>query len=151
MTKFREIKPGLYLGPQPNDADLRALNDAGVKTVIDFRDPAEVLPASNAQLARAAGLDYVGVPVSLRPMTLSDADVARTREALRTHAGPHALFCGSGARAAAMWAMQEACANAWSPERAYEEVRKLGFDLAGMPQVKAFLMDYARRCARRAA
>ncbi|MGH7456341.1 MAG: hypothetical protein ACRENG_33625, partial [bacterium] len=62
MTKFRELFPGIWLGPQPANEDLSELEGQGVEAVIDFRMPSETL-SSNAELTKRHGFSYINIPL----------------------------------------------------------------------------------------
>ncbi|WP_054309577.1 bifunctional sulfur transferase/dioxygenase Blh [Mesorhizobium sp. 1M-11] len=83
---------------QPDDfAELRRL---GFKTVINNRpdgeDASQPGTAAEAAAAKAAGLDYVFIPVTSRSMTKDD--VRRFAEAVVASDGPVVAHCRSGAR-----------------------------------------------------
>jgi uncharacterized protein (TIGR01244 family) len=142
MQKFMQMGEGIFIGGQPDPDDLQALAKQGVKTVIDFRDPSET-EGSNAQMAKAAQLDYVNIPIN--KMTLSDADVTKFRNALNEKKGPYLLHCGSGARAGAMMLMKTAVDNGWSSQQALDMAANMGFDCDAHPEIKTFFTGYIER------
>lgn len=142
MQKFMQMGEGVFIGGQPEQEDLLELAKQGVKTVIDFREPAET-ETSNAQMAKQAHLDYMNIPVN--KFTLSDADVTKFRAALNEKQGPFLLHCGSGARAGAMMLMKTAVDNGWSAQHALDMAANMGFDCNAHPEIKAFFMDYIER------
>ena len=56
--------------------------------------------------ARAAGLDYVHIPVV--PGQIGDADVRAFGDALEAVKGPVLAFCRTGTRSASLWALSQA-------------------------------------------
>jgi protein tyrosine phosphatase (PTP) superfamily phosphohydrolase (DUF442 family) len=92
-----EIFPHLITGGQPNDAQLRALREAGGGIVLDLRDPMEPRGVDEPAVVQALGLDYANVPV--RAGSLDDATLERVLSVLRS-AGNRTVFvhCGSGNR-----------------------------------------------------
>ena len=88
---------------QPND--FAELARRGYKTVINNRPDGEEgsQPGSAAEeeAARAAGLDYVFIPVTSSNMR--PEDVRRFAEAIVASDGPVIAHCRSGARSFYMW------------------------------------------------
>lgn len=142
MQKFMQMGEGIFIGGQPEKEDLLDLARQGVKTVIDFREPAET-QISNASMAGEAHLDYVNIPFN--KFTLSDADVTKFRAALDEKQGPFLLHCGTGARAGAMMLMKTAVDNGWNSQQALDMATNRGFDCNAHPEIKAFFMDYIER------
>jgi len=58
-----DVLPGLVTGGQPSAQHLTALKRAGCEVVLDIRDPMEPRPFRTPEDVRAAGLEYVNVPV----------------------------------------------------------------------------------------
>ncbi|CAH1658145.1 Beta-lactamase hydrolase-like protein [Hyphomicrobiales bacterium] len=86
-------------------SDFAALRDLGFRLVVNNRpdgeDPNQ--PSSEAQgaAARAAGLDYLHLPVT--GGTISTADGKRFSDILAEAAGPVMAYCRSGARSLHLW------------------------------------------------
>lgn len=139
MSKFPELFPGVWLGPQPADEDLTELKDLGVETVIDFRMPNET-PSSNADLTERHDLDYINIPLS-RDNPDSDA-VKQLDQALKNQPGPYLLHCGSGIRAITIYLLREAKRQGWSAEQVENEAKERGFDLTGAPGLLRLTRDY---------
>lgn len=97
-----EPRPGLVTGGQPAEAHVAALKAAGCRVVLDIRDPMEPRPFREAESVRAAGLEYVNVPVGHG--AVSDATFTRVRETVKDllDRGQAVFFhCGSGNRVGA--------------------------------------------------
>lgn len=89
--------PWLATAGQPTAAQFAAAQAAGVKVVIDLRDPMEPRPFDEAATLRSLGVDYINIPVSSG--ALSDATLEQILAALRSHAGtPTILHCASANR-----------------------------------------------------
>lgn len=89
--------PWLLAAGQPGADDLRAAADAGVKVVIDLRDPMEPRPFDEADLLRELGVAYVNIPVNSGALDASTLE--RILTTLREHAGsPTLLHCASANR-----------------------------------------------------
>jgi len=91
----------LVTGGQPSAQHLAGLKDAGCEVVIDLRDPMEPRPFDEPGAVRAAGMDYVNIPVSGASMT--DETLTRVRDTVANLAGDRKTFlhCGSGNRVGA--------------------------------------------------
>jgi len=140
--QITRINDRFYIGPQPTGADLDSLARDGIRTVIDFRHPSETR-TSNEDLVRQHGMQYVNIPVQQK--TISDAEVQRLRDALATKPAGFLLHCGVGSRAGAMYLMVTAVDLGWTPERAFEEAARMGFNYDSMPELKKFFADYIQR------
>jgi len=94
--------PGILFGGQPTAEQLEKLAAADYKTVIDLRGPSEDRGYDEPAAAKAAGLDYISVPITSD--TLDDAktldDFIRI---FRDTEKPVLVHCGSGGRVAAVY------------------------------------------------
>lgn len=95
----------MYFGGQPDEASLaRLASEAGVKTVINIRNPEEMsrVAFDESAVVESLGMKYVNIPVS--PDTFSDRDVTRFAEVLSSTDDPVLLHCASSNRVGGMWA-----------------------------------------------
>lgn len=91
---------GWVTGGQPSTAQLTALKQAGCEVVLDNRDPMEPRPLDEPAAVRAAGMEYINLPIVHGAVTV--ATMARMHETLKQLAGRKALLhCSSGNRTAA--------------------------------------------------
>ena len=92
-----QLLPTVATGGQPTAAHLTAFKAAGGGIVLDLRDPMEPRPLDEPGTARAAGLEYINVPVGTG--RLDDTTLERILAVLRG-AGERQVFvhCGSGNR-----------------------------------------------------
>jgi protein tyrosine phosphatase (PTP) superfamily phosphohydrolase (DUF442 family) len=89
--------PWLATAGQPSAEQFAAAQAAGVKVVIDLRDPAEPRPFDEAATLRELGIEYINIPVDPGAPT-TDA-LEKILAALRAHAGtPTILHCASANR-----------------------------------------------------
>jgi uncharacterized protein (TIGR01244 family) len=90
----------LAVAPQPKLSDFQELKRQGFTTVVNNRpdgeDPNQLGSAAEETAARAAGLDYVHIPVTSTAMTEDDAQ--RFKQAIAQAPGPVVAHCRSGAR-----------------------------------------------------
>lgn len=129
---MRALSATVWTSPQLPPAAMAALAEAGVKRVVNNRPDGEEdgQPAS-AQMeaaARAAGLDYVWIPITGLPAA---PQVAAVAQALADDA-PTVLFCRSGMRSAAVWAMVEQARGA-DPDALRAAAAAAGYDLSRLP------------------
>jgi uncharacterized protein (TIGR01244 family) len=109
MPQFRKVTDALQVSPQITPDEARAAAASGVALIINNRpDGEEPGQPTNAQIeaaARAAGADYVFIPVVGRPTP----DQAKAQaEAVAQAKGPVLAFCRSGTRSITAWALGEA-------------------------------------------
>ena len=135
------LTPTVVTGGQPSAANLAALGTIGSGIVLDLRDPMEPRPLDEAQAARAAGLEYVNIPVT--PATYDDATLERILGVLRA-AGERTVFvhCGSGNRvggALIPWLILDLGFN---EEDAVNQAMRVGLRSA---ELMEWGLDYARR------
>jgi uncharacterized protein (TIGR01244 family) len=104
---FRKIDDHFIAAPQiavSGIADAKAL---GITTIINNRpdgeDPSEPQGAEIEAAARAAGLDYVAIPVT--HAGFSGPQVAAMAVALEAATGPVLAYCRSGTRSTLLWAL----------------------------------------------
>src|SRR5690606_33939399 len=100
--------------PQISAGDIATAAELGVTLVINNRPEGESDdqtpgPAIEAA-ARAAGMDYTAIPVTMA--TLSHDDVAAMEQALAGASGPVLAYCRSGTRSTLLWSLAQAKAGA---------------------------------------
>jgi len=92
-----EPLPGLLTAGQPGVDHFAALQRAGVKAVIDIRDPMEPRPFDEPGVVAGLGMSYDNV--SVRQGALDDAMMDGVLTLLHRHAGhPTLLHCASANR-----------------------------------------------------
>ncbi len=93
--------PGLATAGQPSGLAWRPLAEAGYRTVVDLRGPEEPRGHDEPQEVRAAGLEYVAIPV--QQQTLGDAEFDAFREVMRDPARrPVLVHCATSNRVGAL-------------------------------------------------
>jgi uncharacterized protein (TIGR01244 family) len=129
--RFRRLDEQVYVAPQLEAADFEAARAAGVRTIINNRPDGEApdqLPSAEAaQLAEAAGLDYVHIPVPSGGMTRSHVDAFT--DALAGRQGPFLAYCRSGTRCCHLWAFT--AARQTPVDIVVESAARAGYDLEG--------------------
>jgi protein tyrosine phosphatase (PTP) superfamily phosphohydrolase (DUF442 family) len=100
LPNASEPIPGWVTGGQPNAAHVSALKAAGCQVIVDNRDPMEPRPFDEPATVRAAGMEYISMPIVHGAVTV--ATMQQMHEALKKLEGKKALLhCSSGNRTAA--------------------------------------------------
>ncbi len=142
MTRFPEIFTGIRVGPKPTEEDLAELKRHDIKTVVDFRSPAEV-QTSSGSLVEQQGMTYRHIPFSRDDP--DPAAVAQLEQVMAHQAGPFLLHCGSGIRALTVYLLSKAKREGWSADRVEQEAKANGFDLSTAPALQRFVHDYLQK------
>ncbi|HEV2100968.1 MAG TPA: TIGR01244 family sulfur transferase, partial [Stellaceae bacterium] len=134
------LAPGLSTAGRLDRADIDALAQAGVRTIINNRpdgeDPGQLPAAEAKQLAEAHGIAYHHIPVTAA--TLTRADVDAFAATLRTAEAPVVAHCRSGTRSTLLWALTRVREGA-DPLGLIAEAARHGIDIASLPAVAARL------------
>jgi protein tyrosine phosphatase (PTP) superfamily phosphohydrolase (DUF442 family) len=100
LPNLTEPVPGWVTGGQPTEQQLKAFKAAGGEVVLDNRDPMEPRPFDEPGTVRAAGLEYISLPIVHGAVTTDT--MKRMHETMKRLAGRRALVhCSSGNRTAA--------------------------------------------------
>jgi protein tyrosine phosphatase (PTP) superfamily phosphohydrolase (DUF442 family) len=101
IPNAHEPLPDLVTGGQPAATHLAALRAAACEVVLDIRDPMEPRPFDEPAAVRAAGMEYINIPVT--GASLTDETLARVRDTVANLVGDRKTFfhCGSGNRVGA--------------------------------------------------
>ncbi|MBC7167804.1 TIGR01244 family sulfur transferase [Phenylobacterium sp.] len=133
MTDFRRVTDQFSVSPQIAPADVAAAAAQGFVLIVNNRpdgeDPAQPSGAEIEAAAKAAGLDYVAIPVRGGP---SADQVAALREAVEAAGGPVLAFCRSGTRCIVTWSLGQAQAGARSRQELIDLGARAGYDLSGV-------------------
>lgn len=129
---MRQLDSGVWVSPQPTPAAMAALAAAGVRRVINNRpdgeEPGQPSSSEIEAAARAAGLDYLWLPIQGLP---GPDQVAAVGEALEDGL-PTLLFCRSGARSTAAWALARS-RRGDDPAAIRDAAASAGYDLSRLP------------------
>lgn len=131
MPDRLKINEDVTIGAQPSEAELQALADGGVRTVINLRHAGEDMQPmsieSEGEKVRGVGMSYASVPVSMKDAGPELAD--RFRAELDRAEKPVFVHCKLGQRAAALVMLDLAVRNGWDTARALDEARQRGCEL----------------------
>ncbi len=120
------ITDKLILGSQPGPTDWAELAKRGFNTVLNIRqDPQKA--AVQAQLAEAAGLKYIHLP--LPAYELDPEHVAEFHQVISNPEHGKVLFhCRSASRTGLLWLLKRTEHDGWTLEQAEAELRAAGYD-----------------------
>lgn len=130
---FRKVTDGVYASPQIGLAEVAEAKDLGVTLLINNRPEGESddqTPGSEIEAAaRAAGLDYLAIPVT--HAGFSEGQVKAMAEALAANEGAVLAYCRSGTRSTLLWALAEA-SRGGDPETIAASAAGAGYDIASI-------------------
>lgn len=132
MSEFRRVTDSLSVSPQVTEADMARAAAQGFVLVINNRpdgeDPSQPSSATIEAAARAAGMNYLHVPVRGGP---TQEQVDAVRAAIESAGGPVLAFCRSGTRSIVTWSIGRALAGE-DRETLVNQGREAGYDLSGV-------------------
>lgn len=130
MTEFRRVTDSLSVSPQIGVEDVETACAQGFVRIVNNRpdgeSPDQVSSGKIEAAARAAGLDYVHIPVMGGP---TQAQANAMHEATSTAGGPVLAYCRSGTRSITTWAYGEVLAGSTPPEELAQLGAQAGYDL----------------------
>jgi len=130
---FNALSDQVSVAAQITPEDVARARETGVRRVVNNRadgeDPTQPDSAEVAQWVADAGLEYVWLPIVGRP---SPQDAA-AMGALLQDGTPTLVYCRSGLRSAAAWAMGEVQAGRGEPGAVRAAAARAGYDLSGLP------------------
>lgn len=127
---FRQLSQQVYASPQIGLDEVAEAARLGVGLIINNRPDGESddqVPGDEiAAAARAAGMDYVAIPVT--HAGFAEAQVKAMAAALSSTKSPILAYCRSGTRSTLLWALARASEGA-SPAELSESAAAAGYDL----------------------
>lgn len=138
VVRFEQVMPGVAGGSAPTQGGHQILANAGIRTVIDLRTPAEGTEAARER-AEAAALRYFNLPVSGKPPS---RDVVEGFAELMADANNRPLYfhCRSGVRAGTLWAIYRRIGSV-ALDQAISEGKAIGMPDERIPQVRDFAIE----------
>ncbi len=130
MSDFRKLSESFLASPQVSVEDIAHAAALGVTLVINNRPDGEAPDQPEGTVieaaARAAGMDYVAIPVT--SAGFSEPQVTALREALAASRGPVLGFCRSGTRSTLLWSLAQA-SEGGDPEAISAAAQAAGYDV----------------------
>ncbi len=143
MPDRMKISEQITVGAQPSEAELKAMSQDGIASIINLRTDGEdmqpISPQAEADLARQYEMQYQSLPVSM-----SDADaslVDQFRKTLADAKKPVFVHCKLGKRAGAFVMMHQAVEAGWSGEQTLKKAEEMGFECDN-EKLESFVKDY---------
>ena len=128
---FRKLTHSIHASPQITLEDVAEAAAMGVKLIINNRPEGESddqVPGPDIEAAaRAAGIDYVAIPVT--HAGFSEPQVVAMTKALDNAQGPVLAYCRSGTRSTLLWALSEA-SQGGDPDALTNMAAKAGYDVS---------------------
>jgi protein-tyrosine phosphatase len=144
IKNFGVLDGSIFRGEQPAAPDYPALARLGVKTIIDLRLDSR---KSSRELAEAAGLRYVNIPIDDHKQPTDEHVAAFMKTIADPETGCSYVHCAGGRhRTGSMIAIYRMVHDGWTVDQAYEEMLKYDFYTAnGHKGFKTFVFDYYNR------
>ena len=128
---FRQLDEKIFVSPQIGPSDINDARVRGVTLVINNRPdgeaPDEPQGAEIETAARAAGMDYLAIPVGHGGF--SQPQVAAMADALENASGPVLAYCRTGTRSTLLWSLARAKMGD-DPAELHAKANGAGYDLA---------------------
>lgn len=128
---FRKLTTDMYAAPQIGLSDIAEAAALGVTLVINNRPEGESedqIPGAEIEAAaRAAGMDYVAIPVT--HSGFSEPQVKAMTDALVSATGGVLAYCRSGTRSTLLWALAES-SQGGDPDALTNMAAKAGYDVS---------------------
>lgn len=142
---FRKITDSMYASPQIETAAIAEAKALGVTLIINNRPEGESedqVPGSAIETAaRAAGMDYLAIPVT--HAGFSQGQVDAMVQALENAQGPVLAYCRSGTRSTLLWSLARAKAGD-NPGVIAAQAAAAGYDISPIMQMVEVLSAGAR-------
>lgn len=143
MADKMKINDQVTVGPQPSEEEINQLNQQGFKTVVNFRtvgeDEQPLSPDAEGGKVKAAGMEYLHIPVSMKSMGPELVDQFRSK--YPNLPKPVFAHCKSGKRAGAMVMMHMAVQEGMSGEQTLQKAEEMGFKCE-QEELREFVKNY---------
>ena len=122
------VTPDIYRSAQPDAADMKALEQMGIRTVISLRN-------FHGDVEKAKGTKLVLVSIPMNTWDIDDGAVIQALRALHDAQKPVLVHCQHGAdRTGLIRAMYRMTEQGWSREKALDELQNGGYGFHPMWQ-----------------
>lgn len=138
IPNFKQPRPQLITGGQPEANAWKAIAEAGVKVVVNLRPDPELPDRDEAKEVQDALLTYVNLPVD-GPASLNKQQASELWQVIKNAEGAVLVHCGTGNRCGALLALTDAWFRQHDVEDAIAFGKQAG--LSGLePVVRNLLM-----------
>jgi uncharacterized protein (TIGR01244 family) len=133
MSDFRFVTDDFAVSPQISTADVAVAAARGFTLIVNNRPdgeaPGQPAGAAIQAAARAAGLDYIHIPVTGAPTA---PQVEAVRKAADGASGKVLAFCRSGTRSIVTWAVGQAADGKIGASELVRRAAAAGYDLSAV-------------------
>ena len=140
MSDFRKLSETMLASPQITAADVAAAREQGVTLIVNNRPDGESDDQPDGAVieaaARAAGLDYIAIPIG--SSGFSEPQVAALADALAKAEGAVLGYCRSGTRSTLLWSLAQARAGK-DPDAIAQAAASAGYDITPIRQAMDML------------
>lgn len=137
-----QVNDDVLLAGQPQPHEWAVLAKQGWKVVLNIRSDPE-RAAQQAEMARAAGLAYVYLPVPA--YELETEHLAQIAAVIEQHRNGLVLQCRTASRVGLLWMLYRMEYQGWSAEAAQTELNQAGYEPDTMEGLVFCVEDYAER------
>jgi uncharacterized protein (TIGR01244 family) len=134
------LAPGICVTGRLDAADMAALGQLGVRTIVNNRpdgeDPGQLDADAARRLAAVHGIAYHHIPITAASLTRADVDAFAAL--LREAPAPIVAHCRSGTRSTLLWALTR-LREGTDPLALIAEAARYGIDIAALPALAARL------------
>jgi protein tyrosine/serine phosphatase len=144
IDNFGVVDGHIYRGAKPGKSGYAELAAFGIKEVIDLRGEAK---SGDRQLAEAAGLKYVSIPMEDHSTPTDDESAAFLKAVGEANGDKVYVHCAGGRhRTGSMIAVYRMVQDGWTIDQAYDEMLKYDFYTSnGHGGYKTYVEDFFRR------
>lgn len=142
---FRQLSDRVFASPQIGLEEVAEAARMGIGLIVNNRPEGESddqVPGSEIEsAARAAGLDYVAIPVT--HAGFSEGQMKAMAAALASTDKPVLAYCRSGTRSTLLWSLAQA-AGGEDPEAIAGAAQRAGYDISPVRAIVETLAAEAR-------
>ncbi|MXO91242.1 TIGR01244 family phosphatase [Altererythrobacter aquaemixtae] len=140
MSDFRRLSSSVLASPQISTDDIDAAKKMGVTLIINNRPDGEAPDQPEGalieQAARAAGLDYLAIPIG--QAGFGKEQIAAMADAFVQADGTILAYCRSGTRSTFLWSLAQA-SQGQDPAEISQAAADAGYDVSPIrPMLDAF-------------
>lgn len=126
IENFGKVNDNYYRGSQPIADEFSELKKLGIKTIIDLREDSV---KDSGTLARAAGLQYINIPLTTKRAATNDQAEYFLQLVNDQANWPVFVHCKGGRhRTGEMTAIYRITRDGWTADQAYDEMKKYDFE-----------------------
>ncbi|MBO3460184.1 sulfur transferase domain-containing protein [Aetokthonos hydrillicola Thurmond2011] len=143
MTDIKKVSEQLSASGQITPEELQQLAKEGFKSIVNLRSPHETgFLADEQEQARAAGVDYINIP--LNPSEANQELVDKAIREIEDLPKPILIHCAAGARASAIALIASSIQEGSTPDEIIAKAQEINLKL-DQPHLKQFLEEQTSR------